>query len=355
MPAEKTGADALRWYYTGATVDGRPPQTDPNASLGNFPSGTEIRQLWWDLWNLQRGITVEQITGGCGEGEARLEANGSDGLRFVAPGEEYGGWDNIATGQRRIFTSGKTEGKMIRVHRWGTDPLQGICVFQLKRWFNNAIAMGNVTDAQMQAGDDKVRCIAFFNETAEAIIDNYFWVKPLGNGVTTDVAQLPASGTGTIQTSGSAGDFASWPRWGWARIETSGGSWRESVLYTLKADENEIEVEQSNHRGLLGSSASAGAATDRIYPVPGIRLALQQRTAGKFSVAADERDFSQLGGLTWNSGIRKADGLNLASLASTDGYGLWIRWTLPACNFIRLVSGPDLLSGHEWQFFPWGA
>jgi len=350
MPDEYKGSDGLRLYFTGASTDGG-AQPDPNASLGNHRAENEVQPLAWDLFNLLKGITVEHVAGACGIGNCSIQAADGDQIRFVAPGEDYGETEIINQGETKVLESGASRSKSCRVHRWGSEPLAGVTTIKLSRWFNNVIGMSNITDPERLAGEEKVRCICLKAVNALGVDSIKGWITPLAPGIVSDVQQLPAIGTGFIESTGSIEDA---PTWGFLRVEDAGGTLKEICLFTRRYSESKFEVAYSNHRGLLGTSATAGAATDVVYWVPGIRFGWQDPTAqpdGAASIAATENDLSQLGGITWHSHIRRSEATPF-NLATTNIKYLWFRLSLPACLAASNVATWLALNGFAYDFLP---
>ena len=89
--------------------------------------------------------------------------------------------------------------------------------------------------------------------------------KGLGTPQTSDWLQLPASGVGTLKTTGS---FADWPDAGYCQITTADGEHREVVYYNRRTV-NTLTV-WSTGRGQLYSEISAGEKDDVLslyYPI----------------------------------------------------------------------------------------
>lgn len=351
MPDEKTGADALRWYLTGATSDGG-TQDDADASIGNHRSSHEIQQIAWDLWQMFEGLAVQQISGACGPGTAYIHAADEDSLKFTAPGEADSGLvQQILQGQVKTLESGSARSKYCRIYRWGNQPFKGIVPVQLSHWFNNAIGMENISDTERAAGEDKIRCICFKAEGTGGLENVNSWIKPLGSSFVSDVQQLPATGTGYVETSGTTEAIG---KHGFLRIEDSGGSLKEIAFYSARHSSTKVQVTDASHRGLLGTSATAGAATDIVRPVPGLRIAYQapsSQPSGYAYNASDENDIPS--GLTWYTGIDRGDGPGLASLSYGNIYYLWLRLTFPACAGSSLVAFYQALNSISYDVTPY--
>ena len=101
MADEKTNADSLRVYLTGAAADGG-AQADPDASLGKYRSSTEVEQLAATVTNPIANITIDYISGNNGTGAGSLQAVTADTIAWYAPGESNGDVIAIANGDQRL-------------------------------------------------------------------------------------------------------------------------------------------------------------------------------------------------------------------------------------------------------------
>jgi len=323
LPDEKTHGDSVRWYLSGATSDGE-EQRDPNLSLGNYRSSVEVVELAYEPFSLLPGITIERLSGGIGPGDSSLEGVPPNLLRFKRPGGEFGVSVPIATGETKIVEDRDSEGAFLRVHRWGTNDLNGTTLIRAARRYNNVAGSSNVLDADRSAGVEKVRAIFAKCESVDPISLSV-WINPLAPPVVSDQDYLPVGGVGTIETSSSLSLF---PRFGYARVVKSDGNLREIVFYSSDRSSGKLNVVDANHRGLLGTSPSAGAFDDEVYPVPGLRIAGEASTpviGGSISIATDEHDVPPL---SW--GTPSMDNpITLAALTTDQQVGLWFRLSVP--------------------------
>jgi hypothetical protein len=160
------------------------------------------------------------------------------------------------------------------------------------------------------------------------------WLGTLGTQRATGTAQLGASGAGTITTATTNG-FADWPAQGWAHIKTSGGTTREIVYYTSRTSTS-LTV-PSGGRGLLGTTAAAGSATDTVDAIPGACI-------GKETADSDNRiqtianSSTAPTGVTWNTGNTAGTGLDFGTLVSNQNAGLWIKFDVPAVIVPSMVN-----------------
>lgn len=323
MVAEKTHADSIRAYLTGASSDGG-AQTDSNASLGNYRSSTLVSFLGAEVTNPISNITIDFVSGANGTGSGTLTATGDDELKWTPPGGTQGAAVTILNGETKIIEAGNSEPeKFIRVTRSSATALTGTATLTLSDVFNNVVGFDNVESAEASAGDTEYRALCFKNESASQVKNLKVWLGTLGTQRVTATTQLGASGAGTIAP--SVGDFSDWPSSGFARIQESDGTIREIVYYSSRAN-TELTV-PSGGRGLLGTSATAGAATDTVDAVPGMRIAKEAPSAqstGNFTDKTGAGEGSQPSGLTWNTAITSTNGLDYGDLDAGNIQGLWL-------------------------------
>lgn len=326
MPDEKTRGDSIRMYLTGAGSDGG-SQTDPDAALGNYRSSTLVVPLSVSIASAIANITVDAVAGANGTGSGSLIATGSDTLTWTPPGGSVGSAVTIANGETKII-EGSDKSKFIRVTRTSATGLTGTATLTLTNQYNGVIGMDNVSSAEATAGDNEYRAFAIRNEHATVTVGGILaWIGTLGTQATTDSAQLSGSGAGTITTTDS---FADWPESGYAHILTSGGATREIVYYSSRTGTS-LTVPAAG-RGMLGTAAAAGASDDTVDAVPGIRIAKEAPTGdastGNAQTIADEDTAPT--GVTWDSGITAATGLDIGDLAPGEIYFIWLHRHTPA-------------------------
>lgn len=327
MPDEKTGCDSLRYYNTGAAADGN-AQTDPNLSLGNFRSGTEVTHLSVSVQNPIANITIEHVDGANGEGSGSLAATGVNDVRYTPPGGSQGPTVTIANGETKIVEGGggATE-KYVRITRTTTDDLTGTATLVLTYTGENVIALDDVSSAEASAGDDEYRCVAIKNDASETVKDVKVKLKVLGTQQTSDAGQLGASGAGTITTSGT---FADWPEKGYCAIYTSGAAEREIAYYSSRT--TTVLTVPAAGRGLLGTTAAAGAASDTVDAIQGIGIGKDDPTSqpsGSFVDNTGAGEDTAPAGITFTSPVLDADAVDIGDLAAGYIYGLWIHRETP--------------------------
>ena len=337
---ENTKLDALALYLSGASSDGG-SQPDPDLSFGNFRSSTRISQIGHLVLTDISGVSVERVCGTNGQGFGALEVVTANSLRWTAPDDSPGAAVIINNGQTKLLESADDR-KFIVVKRHTASDLTGVSLIKMVPIFNNTIGSNNVNDTERQAGENKLRCMVFKCMHDQFLVRNLkVFIGTLGTQRVSDAGQLPSSGAGTIETTGSLSD---WPATGFCRIETSAAGLREIVYYSQRTGTG-LTVPAAG-RGLLGTSAAAGGATDLIYPVPGIKIAKESPTSDHFTVCTDENDTAAVSGFTWYTGITRDTGLMIGHLGKDEIIGIWV-WLVVVAGASASPSLENLL---KYQF-----
>lgn len=325
MPDQKTRADSLREYLTGAASDGG-AQTDPDSSLGNYRSSTETQSMTVVVTNAIAGITIAFVGGGNSVGDGLLNAVDDDTLQWKCNGESYGAGVPIANGETKIVEALDLPGAYLRVTRTSAAALSGTATVTLARALNNVYALDDVRSSEADSGDNEYRATILVNESAATIDSLKRWIGELGTSRVSDDNNLGASGSGTIGTTGSLAD---WPESGWCHIK-NGATTREIVYYSERTG-NTLTVPAAG-RGRLGTTAAAGAATDTIHAVPPIRIGIDPDgvTAGGAAIQTIANESTEPTGVTWDTGITEDTGLNIGDMLTTEQVGLWTHREIPA-------------------------
>lgn len=273
MPDEKTAADALRVYLTGAGSDGG-AQAAPLSAFGGYRSSTGWQPIGFATSPVTN-LTLDFVSGNNGEGNGTLAAASADTVTWTAPGESAGTAVTIANGETKIVESGGGDRKkFVRVTRTSASAMSGSGTVALADVFNNIVGGANWTGAEATSGEDKYLCLAVKNEHPTiSLTACKVTIGTLGTQQTSDGGDLDASGAGTITTTGS---FATWPEAGWCQIRTAAGAMRETVYYSERTDT--VLTVPAAGRAQLGTTAAAGTGTDTLDAVPPIRLAEEQPT-----------------------------------------------------------------------------
>lgn len=317
MPNEKTRADSLRLYLCGAASDGG-VQTDPNASIGGYRSSSLETFFDFSVSNPISNITVEYIGGAHVAGVGLLTAVTVDSLAWTPPNGSQGAAVSIANGETKLLEGAGTPAQFIRITRTTADNLTGAASITLTATLNNVVGFDNTSAAEAAAGDTEYRSLMIKNESGAAVQNAKAYLTELGTQQVSASAQLTASGSGDIAV--SVGSLSDWPDSGFCRIENSGGSLKEIVYYSSRI--NTTLTVPATGRGLLGTSAQAGAATDIIRSVSGCRIALEAPIADAIQTISDENTVPS--GLAWGTPLNKDDGLDIGDMAINASIGLWI-------------------------------
>jgi len=323
MPDNATRGDSVRLYLTGAGSDGG-AQIDPDASLGNYRSSTAAQYFDVNITNPISNITVDFVSGAHTEGTGSLRAVTGDTLAWTPPGGSEGSPVSIADGETKIIEGSGSPAEFVRVTRTSATSLSGNASLGLTFTYNNLVAFDNVSSAEATAGDIEYRAGMFKNDSVANVDNLKAYVATLGTQQVSGSVQLPASGAGSVTL--SVGNFNDWPDSGWCRIEDSGGSLREIVYYESRTSTT-LNV-LAGGRAQLGTSAQAGAATDKIYAVPGIRLGIEAPSSDAIQTIANENTAPT--SITWSTAITSSNGLSIGTLTPGSMYGLWLERAIPA-------------------------
>jgi len=341
MADEYIHADAVGLFLTGAAGDGG-EQIVPAASLGHHRSSTRAAQIGYQVLSCIPAVTVERVSGANGTGLGSIQICGENELQYTAPDGQPGDSVTILSGQTKLLESGGEREKFVVVKRHTSAAMTSSFTLQFMPIYNDVIGSSNIEDADRQAGEVKLRCIAYKAcHASQGVLGLKIWVNTLAERQISDSGQLPASGTGSLE---SSDPFTGWPASGFCRITTAAGSLREIVYYSSRT-ETELIVPAAG-RGLLGTTAAAGAADDKLDAVPGIRIAKETPTAGAFSIADDENDTAAVAGLSWSTGITESTGLDCGDLAAGEMVGLWI-WLAVVAG---AAASPKLINAIRWRF-----
>lgn len=326
MPELLTRADSIREYLTGASSEGG-TQASPSLSLGNYRSSTEVTCLGIAIANAITNVTVDFASAENGVGTGTLTAPTTGRLAWTPPGSSAGpSVDFSGAGDTAIVEGGAAPGKFLRVT--GSPPFSvGASQITLSDLFNNFHGFDNVTVAQAGTGVTQYRAVIIKNMSANDVESFQRCIAALGTARTSNTAWLTGSGAGTVTSTGSLDD---WPDQGYAQVRSSGGTLKEVVYYSSRTG-NSLTVPAAG-RALLGTSATAGANTDVITPVPGIAIGVD--TAGVVNAGTPIQTVADQttapAAVTWNLGITAATGLQIGTIAVGKQVGVWVRRHIPA-------------------------
>lgn len=329
----KIGCDSFRLYFSGAASAGD-AQTDPTAALGGFCSSTEEKTYDVTISSAIAGVSVLYVSANVPQTGSTIEVVDSTTLKMLVDGVS-GDDVTIADGntvQLNMNAEDRPD-QFIRVSRSGAIS-GGPASLSLSVKLNNLLGLSDVSSADAASGLETYRMVFFKNETAVTLSNLKIFLPQLGTTRVSASAQLSGSGAGTITI--SSGSFEDWPESGYCRIEQTGGTLREIVYYASRTSTS-LSVPSSG-RGLLGTSAAAGAGTDNLFPVPGIRLGLDddgvQDATFEYATIADENTAPTSVSTYWASGTTSDDSIERALSVATIGagkiLGIWVHQEVPA-------------------------
>jgi hypothetical protein len=323
MATNYTASRSAEWFLSG-TIGATNAYTQAGA-LGGSHLVSGVPCLAAKITNGLSNARLDFVSLGNTAGSATLIGSDTDELTFTGVGDTAGTAVTYAATETLLVNSNDTD-MAITVTKTDTNNFDTSTEMQIELLpvYNNAVAMGNVPNADRASGEDYYRAVYLRTHpdaTPIAVTSVKIWLDTLGTVATSDTTQLGASGSGTIETTDS---YADWPAAGWVNIDNAGTT-REIAFYTSRTAT--VLTIPAAGRGLLGTSAGAGAGTDTVTPVPGIRIAKEVPVGGVIQTIADE--LTAPTGLTWDTGITNTTGLTEATLDATDGLGLWIHKEIP--------------------------
>lgn len=312
MAQAYTRGDSLGIYQTKTATN--------VSSLGGYRSVVDLCSPRFLVDTPHPQIVILGASGYNGTGTGTLTAASTSSLQWTPPGATAGTAVSIAANQVKLL-EGTTASKWLRVFwdgDYSTATLGG---------YDSIALMPTVIDETGSAPNTSTyNAFMLTNQSAlsQDITSLNIWIGTVGTQRLTGTAQLSGIGGGTITTA-TANGFADWPSQGWAHIKT-GAVTREIVYYTSRTSTS-LTV-PSGGRGLLGTSAAAGSATDTIDAVPGVRIGKETADSdNKIQTIASASTAPS--GITWDTGITSATGLTIATLAPTANAGLWFNLDIP--------------------------
>lgn len=319
------GADTVRFFLTGAASDGA-AQANVDASLGNYRSSTEAKRIGMLHQTAIPGLTAVIASRDNGHDAVGLIDSDTQGrLTYSLAGNDPGTAKSVPVGGTVTLLDGDDPTAWIRLTRNGVAKA-GTATIQFHEQFSNVFAMNDAAEAESAAGGTRYRAVMV--RSYSDVTSLKFWLSSLATQATSSAAQLGSSGSGTVGA--AAGSFKDWPQKGFAHIRTSGGTTREIVYYgTRTAAALTITA---GGRGLLGTSAAAGSASDTIDCVSPYHIGWEDAsptTEGNVQTIANESTAPS--GITWSTAITQAAGIGPSGTLKEKRQGaLWLRRTLQA-------------------------
>jgi len=327
-------------------ISGDHTNTDPQLasnSLGGTLTHREVTRNAAHISGALVSVAVLQIAGNNSTGNGYISATTVDTLTYTAPGDTAGAAVTIAAGETKILQSATTT-EWIRVYRDrdGLD-LDGDLTLDIINTYNSLHSFRDITTAEQISGATVYRAGFIANYSGETVSNLKAYLNTLGTQATSDGGQLGASGSGTITTTGTLAD---WPDAGWCRIVDSGGTLREIVYYTSRT--TTVLTVPSAGRGLLDTSAAAGAASDTLDAVPGMALGYEVPDSdGAIQTIAS--DTTAPSAITWSTEIGATNAISLSNLYRNTAQGLWLRLEIPAGATYTTAQQNAITVQHEYD------
>lgn len=326
MTTVLTRGDTVREYLSGAASDGG-IQTSPALSLGGRRSSTEVVSLGMVITNAIPNVTISHASGANPIGAGLLTAIDDNNLRWKPFGDaDYGPparFDGVD--QDGVVEANGTPGRFLRVT--ATTPLNHVTSTVTLSYIENTLyGFPDVSIDEAAAGVNHYRASIVKNVGSTAISGYNKYLATLGTPATSSAGSLPASGEGTITT---GTNFDSWPSSGWCQVRSSVGVLKEIVYYSSRTS-TALTV-PADGRSLLGTSATAGATNDVVYPVPGIAIGLDPAgvLTGSAPIQTVASPTAAPVGVTWVTGIDASGGLSVGTLQPNEQVGVWLWRQIP--------------------------
>jgi hypothetical protein len=345
MPNEKTHADAVRTYLTGAASDGG-VQTSPNLSLGNFRSASELLHLVVAITSPIAQLTVDFVSGANGVGAGTLTATGASTLTWTAPGGAAGAAVTIANGETKIVEGNAAPEKYVRVTRISASAMSGAATITLTENPSSLIGFDDVSSAEAAAGDTEYRAYMLKNVAPSQVKTLKVWLSRLGTAAVVNAAGYGAAGAVTI-TAKAGSDFDDWPgsatAGGFVENENTG-----EVLYYSSRTDAALTVPAAG-RDVWADAIAAGLENHVLVPVPGLRIAKEAPSAqptGYIQTIGTEAVAPA--GLTWVHPhiVSDAEVLTIGDLDSLNVYGVWLQRRVT----VGAIAVTAVAQRLEWSF-----
>lgn len=323
MPPTGTRADSIRLHHTGAGADGA-SQPDPAASLGGFRAAEELETRAPLISGGIANLDLVFASGLNGIGLASLAAVGDDlaaysGVDASARSES----ETILNGESLILEDPAEPGRFARAKRTSTAQLDGSTAARLHPVFGNVVGQADVTGPQQVTGRVTHRALMLKNAHSIPVSVIRAYLDFLATGQISDAAQLPGAGAGTL---GTTGTFDGWPFSGFCLIRDLLGVLLEAIYYSIRS--STVLTVPAGGRAQLGTSATAGASTDTLDSISGMRLGREEpsaQPAGSIQTIASETTVP--GGVTFQLVWDRDNALDFGALASSWSRGLWLERT----------------------------
>lgn len=166
-----TSVDQLEILLSGGASN-----YSPSLSLGGACSAKIVKGMNVQYINPIEGLIIEDATPENTAGIGTISVT-SGSCIYTPPGDNAGVAVALAAGETKLLT-GSNPAKAVRVRRVAGDIFEGLAEFKLIDAVQGVLSMGNVTDAQRQAGGTFYRAV--FLHAWDYLSDIKAWVTTDG-------------------------------------------------------------------------------------------------------------------------------------------------------------------------------
>jgi hypothetical protein len=310
-------------------------------NLGGRKSNIEITpQFFVGETSTIPPIVITAMSGN-NTGAATLSAKSADTLAFTGTSGTEGDTVTVAA-RASVLVEDTSDNLWCRVYRdtdYSSSDLGGFYALQCFPELHGSIGLPLVNTQGSIQNNYHAFMLSNHSALGETVTSIRACIGTLGTQRVTATAQLGGAGSGTITTA-TANGFADWPDKGWAHIKTNAPATREIVYYSSRTATS-LTV-PADGRGRLGTSAAAGAATDTIDAVPGIRIGYEAMDSnGEIQTIASITTAPT--GITWDTDCTLALGLAIGTLNPRQNVGIWIHREIPA-NVSEIISSENKIN-----------
>lgn len=330
MATAYTRGDSIALHLTAPL--GSSTAGDVSASLGGALVPVQVPEVAVALTGSVPPIIVEHVGGYPGTGEATIRANESGQLCYTPVGGTEGDPVAITDGESVVIEGAGGAAEYVRVRCDGSTDLASVGFSVVTSpIYGGIIGMDDVDGTTAS----ETYYAGMLRNHGEVPVTFSIGVPSLGTARVSDSAQLGATGAGTIATTTVDG-FADWPASGWVFVYNDGAGRMEAAYYTSRTN-TVLTISSGTHRGLLGTTASAGASDDVIKPISGLRVALEAPSADGViqSVASTTTAPTAV---TFGLVVDFDFNPTQVTLAPLGNYGVWFRRSTPAGMTVNLAQ-----------------
>lgn len=281
MANEKTGADAVRVYLTGALVaDGL--QRDHDASDGGYRSSQRAGSMTWHRYRPIDGLLVEYVSGTNGPGLGTLETRGGDSVRWTPPRGTAGDWVTLADATAKVsgVTAGGLDGFLL-VRRAGDAELRGAETVQLMDTVNNVFGMSNMA---LPSSGSLYQCRGLIvRNEGSTTVGSVRIMRLADSGIATDMAMLAET-----PVDGAIREADIWTPPSGTFLSTN-GTWRTIATSLAPGAEMGLWLRRTVQRGVTAAAPYSLSAHVLMWYVGGTAYEEHLRGAMRVSDSALKR------------------------------------------------------------------